>query len=346
MTNLESLFDELRRIKLAVDSIIMEKILPKKSTRQEIQFFYDMMRDYPSRPAKGIRPFLCVQACKALGGDEGKALLTAACIELFQHWVLIHDDIEDDSELRRGKQTLHKKYSVPLALNVGDALHARMWEGLLGNVEILGESKTIQVMREFTNIVNETTEGQHIELTWIDQGRWDLDEEDYLEMCRKKTSFYTVAGPCRLGGIIADAPDDVLNELLSFGVDLGIGFQIQDDTLNLTADQGLYGKESYDDILEGKRTLIMIRLLKVADGKDRERIIRALSKKRNEKTSSDVQMILSMIEKYRVLDYTSSLARDYVERALRRFERIEWKGNANSVSMLKMISKFMVERKW
>ena len=87
----------------------------------------------PTRPAKGMRALMCVSACKAFGGSEDEVLLTAACIEIFQHWILIHDDIEDDSELRRGSPALHKKYDWRLALNAGDALHAIMWGALLRN---------------------------------------------------------------------------------------------------------------------------------------------------------------------------------------------------------------------
>ena len=94
-------------------------------TCPEVDLLYKMMRDYPERGGKGMRPFLCVTSCRAFGGDEDEALLTAASLELFQNWILIHDDIEDGSEMRRGSPALHKKYDWTLALNTGDALHAQ-----------------------------------------------------------------------------------------------------------------------------------------------------------------------------------------------------------------------------
>ncbi|HEY6282766.1 MAG TPA: polyprenyl synthetase family protein, partial [Nitrososphaerales archaeon] len=124
MSDLEG---EMKRIKGMVDGLILNELLPKSSKVREVDLLYKMIRDYPARPAKGMRPFLCVTTSRAAGGTEGEALLTAACIELFQNWILIHDDIEDGSELRRGKPALHRKYDVALALNAGDALHARMW---------------------------------------------------------------------------------------------------------------------------------------------------------------------------------------------------------------------------
>jgi geranylgeranyl diphosphate synthase type II len=198
MTDLQA---EMKRVKSRVDDLILSKLLPESSKVREVDLLYKMMRDYPARPAKGMRPFLCVTACRAVGGTEDSALLTAACIELFQNWILIHDDIEDGSELRN--PALHRKHGEALALNAGDALHARMWGTLLQNRGSLGLERTFYVMEEFSRMVNETTEGQHMELGWVREKRWDLREKDYYEMCTRKTSWYTVASPCRLGAIVA-----------------------------------------------------------------------------------------------------------------------------------------------
>jgi geranylgeranyl diphosphate synthase type II len=338
--------EEMRRIKKEVDSIILNRIIPEKSHREEINLLYKMMRDYPQRPAKGIRPFLCVATCRAQGGEEKKVLLSAACIELFQHWILIHDDIEDQSGLRRGTPTLHVKYSLPLALNTGDALHARMWGALVENSEILGDSLSIKVMREFSNMINHTTEGQHMELAWIEGNRWDITEEDYFEMCMKKTSWYTVAGPCRIGAIIAGSSEEVLRSLESMGMKLGVGFQIQDDTLNLTAEQQLYGKENSDDILEGKRTLIMIKLLNSVKEEERRKIIDIMSKKRDEKKKEDIAYIQKLIKEYDVISYARSVAKKLVREAVEIMDGISWNGDKEYVDMLRSLSNFMVERKW
>lgn len=338
--------EEMKRIKREVDTIILDSILPSSGEREEIDLLYRMMRDYPQRPAKGIRPFLCVATCRAMGGEERKALLTAACIELFQHWVLIHDDIEDGSELRRGMPTLHKKYNTSLAINTGDALHARMWGALLENEKILGEKLSISIMREFSNMVNKTTEGQHMELSWIASNRWDITEKDYMDMCIRKTSWYTVIGPCRMGAMIAGAQEKTLSELEAMGKKLGVGFQIQDDALNLTANKSLYGKESSDDILEGKRTLIMIKLLGSASQEEKEKIASIMSKRREEKTAEDVEYIISMVNRYKAIDYARNLARSLVEEALKTMDSINWMGDKEYVSMLRELSLFMVERKW
>ena len=340
-----TLQEEMKQVKSRVDALVLSELLPKTSEIREVRLLYAMMRDYPSRPAKGMRPFLCVTTCRAAGGKDDDALLTAACVELFQNWILIHDDIEDGSELRRGEPALHRKYAEALALNAGDALHARTWEALLKNVGILGPEKTLEVMREFSRMVNETTEGQHMELGWVVGKRWDLDEKDYYEMCTRKTSWYTVASPCRLGAMVAGADSAVLESLKDFGVKLGIAFQIQDDSLNLTADQKKYGKAKSDDILEGKRTLILLHLLTVASTNDRERLIAVMNKPRGKKSGSDVAYVLSKIDKYDAVGFARKRADELMMEAIAILKGISWKDREAS-RMLGEFARFAVEREW
>jgi geranylgeranyl diphosphate synthase type II len=343
LVNLEQ---EMKKVKIEVDRLILDELLPKSSRIKEIDLLYGMMRDYPSRPAKGLRPFLCVTACKAAGGRGEDALLTAACIELFQHWILVHDDIEDGSELRRGQPALHLKQSLALALNTGDALHAKMWGALLRNESRLGQERTLKILTEFSSMVDATTEGQHMELAWVQQRRWDLGEADYYEMCSRKTSWYTVAGPCRLGAIVANANLDVQDNLKEFGTKLGVGFQIQDDLLNLVGDQSRYGKAKFDDILEGKRTLILLHLLEILSTSDRSKVVSIMNKDRDQKTSEDVSYVLSLMKKNDAFGYSRNRARQLMEEAVSVLSRIDWKGEREAVSLLESFSRFAVERQW
>jgi len=338
--------DEMQRVKARVDDLILAELLPKSSGVREVDLLYKMMRDYPSRTAKGMRPFLCVTTCRAAGGEEDDALLTAACIELFQNWILIHDDIEDGSELRRGEPALHKKYPESLALNAGDALHARTWEALLKNQKSLGMKKTLAIMKEFSMMVNRTTEGQHMELGWVAEKRWDLKEKDYFEMCVRKTSWYTVASPCRLGAIVAGAPAGVLGDLQEFGTSLGVAFQIQDDSLNLVGDAKKYGKAKSDDILEGKRTLILLHLLAVASQSERDRVVSIMNKDRSAKTSADVSYLLTLIDRYDAIGFARKRAAELLKEALATLGRIRWKGDRDAAAMLTAYARFAVEREW
>jgi geranylgeranyl diphosphate synthase type II len=287
-----------------------------------------------------------VTTCKAVGGSREDALLTAACIELFQHWILIHDDIEDGSELRRGEPALHVKYGVPLALNAGDALHARMWGALSMNGSRLGADRAVRIMQEFSHMVNETTEGQHMELGWIARQRWDLKEPDYFEMCTRKTSWYTVAGPCRLGAIAAGAQEGTLAKLTDFGLKLGVAFQIQDDALNIHGDQKKYGKATCDDILEGKRSLIMLHLMGEAGQGEREKLISIMNKERSAKTPEEVSYVLSLIERHDAVGYARKRAVELMKESLSILGTVQWTGDAEAAALLGQFSRFAVEREW
>ena len=201
-------------------------------------------------------------------------------------------------------------------------------------------------MNEFSKMVDETTEGQHMELIWVREKRWDLDESDYYEMCTRKTSWYTIASPCRLGAIIAGASNSDLDKLLDFGMKLGVGFQIQDDALNLVGDQSKYGKAKSDDILEGKRTIMLLKLLEVAKVTEKAKIIAIMNKPRKRKTPADVRYVLSLMKRYDTIGYARKRAKELLGEALGLAETIEWRGESEAVGLLKSFARFAVERQW
>lgn len=344
----DKMLSEMVRVKSAVDKLILEDFLPRRSPIREVDLLYKMLRDYPARPAKGMRALMCVSACKAFGGKEEQVLTTAACIEIFQHWILIHDDIEDESEMRRGSPALHKKYDWRLALNAGDALHALMWGALLRNQEKLTDEKTIRVMEEFYTMVSKTTEGQHIELGWVVAGRWDLTEEDYFTMCTHKTSWYTVIGPMRLGGVIGGADNASLKLMVEAGKKLGVGFQIHDDILNLSGDQSKYGKEIGDDLLEGKRTLMLIRLLELCSQAEREKVA-SVFKLPRERRKKEASQVMDLIEKYGTIDYARRMSSRLVNEARAMLREANWEEGTEAkeaVDCLDAVARFAVERDW
>jgi geranylgeranyl diphosphate synthase, type II len=301
------IFELLRTLKGDVDRYIFE-FLPERHDIPEIDLLYRMMRDYPSRAGKGLRPGLLMIFNRAYGGRDEMALNTAAALELFQNWIVIHDDIEDQSDLRRGQPALHIKYDMPLALNAGDALAGKMWELLLRNREILGPEIALLILEEFMRMYSETTSGQHIELAWMRERRWDLGESDYFNMCHRKTAWYTVITPAWTGAMIAGAGDDIRDTLIKFGLDLGVAFQIQDDVLNLSGDIGKYGKEIGGDIWEGKRTLVIIDLLRKCSAAERQAVLDILNKDRDKKCASEIDTILTLIRTYGCLDYAAGIS--------------------------------------
>ena len=328
-----------------VDRFILD-FLPKRGEVKEIQMFYDIMKDYPSRPGKGLRSSLCILTCEAFGGIREKVIRTAAALEVFQNWILIHDDIEDSSEMRRGQPVLHRKVGVPIAINIGDALHAKMWELLIGNQKSLGKDKTIELVNEFVRMVNETTEGQHIELSWVTNNDWNQNEEDYYFMVNRKTSWYTCISPCRLGATIANVKKNKLDTLIPFGSKLGIAFQIQDDILNLKGDEKKYGKEKGGDIMEGKCTLMLIHLINKSDTDDRIKVLEIMRKTRSNRTASEVDDVLKLMVKYGSIDYAKLKAEEYACESKKHFKEIFRETPISRTENLAELIDFMIQREW
>ena len=290
----------------AISSFI-DSVLPTDHPNPEIALLYRMMRDYPARGGKMIRSRLLVASALAHGGSFERALPLAVALELFQNWILIHDDIEDDSEERRGKPALHRQHGVPLALNAGDALHIYMWQ-------VAYQSGIPGAMEEFFEMIHQTAEGQHMDLGWVEHGRWDIAQTDYLELVRRKTARYTVVSPLRLGALAAGcAPDERLTQA---GLDLGVAFQIRDDVLNLDGDFESYGKEIAGDLFEGKRTLMLVHLLECASDSERAEVLGVMNKPRAEKTDAEVQRVLELMRLHGSISFAQSVADEHATRGL------------------------------
>jgi geranylgeranyl diphosphate synthase, type II len=291
------------------------ELLPRDHEGGELARFQALMRDYPQRPGKRLRGALVVLSTRAHGGDAARALPVAAAVELFQNWVLVHDDIEDDSEERRGRPALHRLVGLPIALNVGDAMHVCMWGALLALRSGAGFDADA-IRREFLWMIGRTAEGQHLDLTWIAEGRFALGEDDYLAMVRLKTAAYTVTSPLRLGAhASAMAPHEGFGPI---GDRLGAAFQIRDDVLNLTppAAGDRYGKEFAGDLLEGKRTLVLAHLLAHAPRDEADEVVRRLRAPRRERTGDDVAWLLACIARHGSLRYAQERAEALARGAL------------------------------
>lgn len=246
---------------------------------------YDLMLDYPERSAKALRPALCIATCRALGGPLGGVLQSAAVLELYHNAFLIHDDIEDGSEKRREGNTLHRNEGVAIALNVGDAMLAIALQPLFDNMRLLGLGKALRILNAVAEMARHTAEGQALELSWIRDETWELDDLDYLRMVQRKTTWYTFITPVVVGALVAGASEEQITQLRLFATALGSAFQIQDDVLNLSAEEERYGKEINGDLWEGKRTLILLHALRAASESERAKALRILRKARPTNTS-------------------------------------------------------------
>src|SRR5690242_14652914 len=250
------------------------------------RYLYDLVRDYPFRAGKGIRPSLLLATCQAFGGSIDQALGPAVAIELAHNAFLIHDDIEDDSLQRRGKPTLHRIHGTPVAINVGDALAVLAMQPLRDGTP-LGTRLSQRVSDEFVHMLTRTIEGQAIELGWRADNVVDLEPVDYLNLIGHKTCWYTTVWPLRVGALIGSAGTAPLDALTRLGFYLGAAFQIRDDMLNLVDVGAGYGKELLGDIREGKRTLMLIHLLGRASAGERKSLVAFLARAGRQPDAAD-----------------------------------------------------------
>ena len=261
---------------LALDE--MRRVIPAASPWSGI--LYDLMFAYPLRPAKALRPAICIATCRALGGRLEMVLPSAAVLELYHNAFLIHDDVEDFSEKRRDEPTLHQAWGMPIAVNVGDAMLAIALKPLLDNMRLLGMGKALRILQAVAEMARETAEGQAIELAWVRANGFDQENADYERMVEKKTSYYSFMTPMNVGAIAAGAEPSCIDALLRFARPLGVAFQIKDDILNLAADESRYGKEIAGDLWEGKHTLILLHALRAATPAERAQAGKVLAKAR------------------------------------------------------------------
>ena len=308
----------MRRLKARVVEEIL-RLVPVRQPRAEL---YNLMRDYVTRPGKGLRPTLAIASCMALGGRPEDAVRAAAALEMFHNGFLVHDDIADESTHRRGKPTLHTTHGLGLAVNAGDAMNLFAVDLVLSNLPTLGLARTLGLIHEVLHMCRETVEGQAIELGWIRRNFVPHRDADYSRMSTKKTGWYTCISPCRIGAIAAGEtrPEllDRFNEAFRL---VGIAFQIQDDLLNLLGETELYGKEALGDLLEGKRTIMMIHLFRTATEQTRRRIARLNALPRAEKTQTEATEILDAMRRFGSLDYGVSLADRLAGKGVVQFER-------------------------
>jgi len=264
--------------------------------------------DYLARGGKGLRPALCLATCEAFGGTVEDALPSAAALELLHTAFLVHDDVEDDSELRRGEPTLHHRYGPALAVNAGDGLAVLALGALRDNDRRIGRRLSARVLAEFDFMARQTVDGQARELGWQRDNRTDLTPDDYLDLIMKKTCWYTTVLPLRVGALVGSGGRADLEPLLRFGFFLGAAFQIRDDVLNLVGDTRRYGKEPLGDLREGKRTLILLHLLAAASPGDRDRVQAFLALPREQRTDGRVADLAALVHRYGSIAFADEFA--------------------------------------
>lgn len=325
--------------------LTLEALQPLFQPKEPRKYLYDLVPIYPKRGGKGLRPGLCIATCRAFGGSTYSALRSAAAIELLHNTFLIHDDVEDGSQYRRGKPTMHATVGMPIAINLADAMSALSIYPLVENREHLGGQLTYEVLAEILHMVRETAEGQALELGWMRDNVVDLTDEDYLRMTLKKTCWYTCIHPVRIGALIGAGGSLDLDRFNQFAYFMGAAFQIQDDVLNLIAQYQRYGKEIGGDIWEGKRTMMLIHLLNSADPSEKEKLTEFLGVPRQKRRHEEVRWVFRLMEKYGSIDYARESARQLAHESFKLFDFAYLNApDSEDKEFVKQIVVYMIER--
>jgi geranylgeranyl diphosphate synthase type II len=295
----------------------LREVAPDREPRR---YLYALIEDHLSRAGKGMRPALCIATCRAFGGDTEDVLPVAAALEMLHNAFLVHDDIEDGSEFRRDKPTMHTSQGIPLAVNTGDAMQALSVRLVRKSADRLGPEVAWRLYDEFDHMLMESLEGQALEIGWVRDNDCAVSEDDYLLMTLKKTCWYSFIHPCRLGALVARPGDGDVDRFDRFGYFLGVAFQIQDDVLNLVGDEKKYGKEIGGDLWEGKRTLILVDAFGKADRFEKERLQEILAKPRTRRAAREIEWMNELVARHGSIERARAVARQFGQAAMKEFE--------------------------
>jgi geranylgeranyl pyrophosphate synthase len=284
--------------------------LYKKNVLQRIEFYlkpaepaslYDPMRYALQDGGKLLRPILAQVACEAVGGSIDDVVDAAAALELVHVFSLVHDDIMDADELRRGRETVYKKWDINTAILSGDAILVKAYEA----INQVAAVHLPRALKQFSRGILEVCEGQALDMEFED--RDDVTLDDYFAMIDRKTGrLFGLA--CELGAILGNGSEDQIVALRTYGEKLGRAFQIQDDLLDVLADQETLGKDVGSDIQEDKKTYLMLYTREHANAAQRDELDAVIRK--TDVTPSEIKGIIKIMNDVGAIDAAKNLVKD------------------------------------
>lgn len=263
---------------------------------------------------KRLRPLLVLLSARAVGGKFTNAYNSAAAVEMLHNFTLVHDDIMDNADKRRGRLTLHKKYNNNTAILVGDSLLSIAYEYLLKDCN----GNTKQVISAFTQGLIEVCEGQSLDTDF--ESRKNVSLSEYIGMIKKKTAAMAEMC-CRIGALLGGGSKSQVNALGSYGSNLGIAFQIQDDLLDISADEEKFGKTIGGDLVEGKKTFLFLEALEKSKGEQRKKLLKVIERKGIRR--NQVPTYKQIYEELGVLDDARKEIKSYTKKALKAINLLD-----------------------
>jgi len=277
---------------------------------------YDAARHLPLAGGKRLRPCISMLSCDAVGGDVKRVMPFAVALELIHNFTLVHDDIMDKSNLRRNMPTVHVKFGESTAIMAGDLLFAKAFEvmhSIFGDPSVFKEVDFGLVL-----CIREICEGQQMDMEF--ERRQDVLEEEYLEMIRRKTAVlfkFAAEGGAILGG----GTREEIKALSEYGESLGLAFQIRDDYLDMSSDEGTLGKDIGNDIRNGKKTLIAVRSISNAVGDDKKLLEKIFGN--GDASEQEVKRVYDLFKEMKSIEYAKNTAFEYSIKAKKALDVLD-----------------------
>jgi geranylgeranyl diphosphate synthase type I len=314
MSQSQQIQENLTKTAIPINAFIT-KILENGNPPQ----LYNASRHIIKSGGKRLRPFLTIKSCEAAGGKINDVIPFAAAIEILHNFTLIHDDVMDHDELRRGKPTVQKMYGEPLAILAGDLLFAKVYQSMLNYVpKHMPQDDVILTLQKITDATILLCEGQSLDISF--PKATDITEKDYIKMIGSKTSSLFKAS-AEVGAIVAGAQISHREALAKFAWDAGIAFQITDDILGITADESKLGKPVGSDVREGKKTIINIHALNHANEQQLEILLKAMNSMEQDEIS--INKAIQVINKLGSIKHAKKQAERYANSATESINQLE-----------------------
>ncbi|MCX9085610.1 MAG: polyprenyl synthetase family protein [Candidatus Methanoperedens sp.] len=309
---------------------LVDEAIPKFLPITPPEELYRAMRHLLDGGGKRLRPSALLLAAEAVGGKPETVLPAAVAVELVHNFTLIHDDIMDEADLRRGLTTVHKKWGVPRAIIAGDAMYSKAFEIL--SCTKSDPQRLVESLELLSKTCTDICEGQWMDMNFAT--RKDVTEDEYMRMVEKKTAVLFAAA-LKMGASLSGSNNDNARALWDFGRFTGIGFQIYDDVIDLITPEEILGKAQGGDIVEGKRTLIII------DALSKGVSIDALGK--SNATRSEINAALTTLKESGSIDYAMNKAISFVDQGKAALSVLP---DSEAKLTLTRLADYMIERKY
>ncbi|MBO3699301.1 polyprenyl synthetase family protein [Roseivirga sp. E12] len=275
---------------------------------------YDPIRYIMSLGGKRLRPVLVLLAYRLFKEDHDQIIDQAIAVEVFHNFTLMHDDIMDEAPLRRGKETVHEKWNESTAILSGDVMMVKAYDLI-----IQADANLKQIMKDFNECAAGVCEGQQMDMNFEDLPT--VSEEQYINMIRLKTAVL-LGFSLKLGAMLANATEAEANALYKFGVDIGIGFQLKDDLLDVYADQARFGKQVGGDIISNKKTFLLLKALELANEEQSTNLNNWIDQSAFD-PKEKVEAVRGIYDEIGIYDLTLGKMNEYFQKGFEALKKIE-----------------------